>query len=148
MGALVLPSAGTVYVDTAAVIYSIEQIVPYAGVLQPLWEAAAAGTFGVVTSELALLEVLVKPIREGKQQLEQRYRQFLTGTGEVHLLPIDRAVIDTAARVRADHALKTPDALHAAGALAVGCALFVTNDPVFRRVPGLSVAVLDEHLTP
>ena len=42
--------------------------------------------------------------------------------------------------------LKTPDAIHAATALLAGCALFVTNDRGFKRVPGLRLAVLDDVL--
>jgi predicted nucleic acid-binding protein len=148
VGELALPTAGMVYLDAAAVIYSVEQIAPYDGLLAPLWQAASAAQFVVVSSELTLLEVLVKPVREGKQQLVQRYRTLLTATSEVHLAPIDRAILDEATRIRASHALKTPDAIHAATALRLGCALFVTNDPAFRRVPGLPVTVLDDHLTP
>jgi predicted nucleic acid-binding protein len=59
-------------------------------------------------------------------------------------LPITRAIVESAARLRAAHQLKTPDAIHAATALDCGCTLFVTNDAVFRRVPGLTVAVLGE----
>jgi predicted nucleic acid-binding protein len=42
--------------------------------------------------------------------------------------------------------LKTPDALHAASALQVGCVQFVTNDIGFRNVPGLPVVILDDLL--
>jgi predicted nucleic acid-binding protein len=52
-----------------------------------------------------------------------------------------------AARLRATiSGLKTPDAIHAATALQHGCALFVSNDVGFRRVPGLSLAILDDVL--
>lgn len=148
MGSLTLPATGAVYVDTAAFIYSLEHISPYDGLLQPLWHAAHAGDFVVVSSELTLLEVLVKPVREGKQHLERRYRRFLTATDAVRLAPIDRAILDEATRVRATFGLKTPDAIHAATALRARCALFVTNDAAFRRVPGVTVAVLDDYLTP
>jgi predicted nucleic acid-binding protein len=40
--------------------------------------------------------------------------------------------------------LKTPDAIHAATALACGSAMFVTNDGGFRKVPQLPVVVLSE----
>jgi predicted nucleic acid-binding protein len=50
---------------------------------------------------------------------------------------------ESAAHLRA-LGLRTPDALHAATALASGCILFLTNDPVFKRVTGLSVVVLSE----
>jgi hypothetical protein len=36
MGSLTLPSAGAVYLDTDAIIYSVEKIDPYATLLQPL----------------------------------------------------------------------------------------------------------------
>ena len=49
-----------------------------------------------------------------------------------------------AAQLRADTNLKTPDAIHAATALAKGCVQFITNDPAFRRVSGLNIVVLSE----
>ncbi len=49
MGALALPAEGTVYLDAAAVIYSVEQIAPYDGLLAPLWQAANAAQFLVVS---------------------------------------------------------------------------------------------------
>lgn len=42
--------------------------------------------------------------------------------------------------------LKTPDALHAATAIVCQCDVFVTNDPVFQRVPNLPLALLTEVL--
>jgi predicted nucleic acid-binding protein len=144
MGLLTLPAAGLVYVDTNALIYRVEGIEPYRTVSQPLWDALDAGTMTVLTSELALLEVLVKPLREGKAALVALYRTILLGTIGLTLHPIDRAILEAAAGIRATQGLKTPDALHAATALAAGCTQFVTNDAAFRRVPGLPVVVLAE----
>jgi predicted nucleic acid-binding protein len=56
--------------------------------------------------------------------------------------PID--VLRDAAQLRADTSLKTPDAIHAATALAQGCVQFITNDPAFRRITGLNVVVVSE----
>lgn len=148
MGQLALPAAGFVYLDTDALIYSVEKIVPYAALLQPLWDAAAQSTFQVISSDLALLEVLVKPLQLGDTVLAQLYRDLLTASQETRLLPISRAVIEEAARLRAATGIKTPDAIHAASALAEGVALFVSNDPVYRRVSGLPVTILDDLLTP
>lgn len=148
MGQLALPSAGLVYLDTDALIYSVEKITPYAALLQPLWDAAAQGAFQVISSDLALLEVLVKPLQLGDTVLAQLYRDLLTASQETRLLPISRAVIEEAARLRATMGIKTPDAIHAASAIAEGVALFVSNDPVYRRVPGLPVTILDDLLTP
>jgi hypothetical protein len=40
MGSLNLPQAGLVYLDTDAIIYSVEKIAPYSALLSPLWQAA------------------------------------------------------------------------------------------------------------
>ena len=63
MGTLNLPASGSVYVDANVVIYAVEKIDPFATLLQPLWLAAQAGEFSIVTSELTWLETLTKPMR-------------------------------------------------------------------------------------
>ncbi len=98
----------------------------------------------IQSSELALLEVLVKPLRDKDAALESSFRDLLLHSREVLLIPIEQGVLEHAARLRADFGLKTPDAIHTATAMLSGCALFVTNDSIFRRVPGLPVAVLSE----
>ena len=149
MGALTLPARGLVYVDANSVIYSIERVEPYHHtLLLPLWQAVAAGSISVTASELTLLEVLVKPLRTGNLRLEAGFRRLLERTRGVYLEPVSRPVVERAAQLRASTNLKTPDALHAATALEHGCALFLTNDPAFRRVPGLPVTVLSDLVTP
>ena len=147
MGSLTLPTAGLVYLDTDAIIYSVEQIAPYWSLLQPLWEAAQRGSFLVISSELALLETLVKPLQLGDSLLIQLYRDLLTATQETRLTPIRRPIIARAAQLRATVNLKIPDAIHAATALHEGVALFVSNDAAYRRVPSLPVTLLDDALT-
>jgi predicted nucleic acid-binding protein len=144
MGLISLPGAGIVYVDANSIIYRIEQVAPYLAVTAPLWNALDAGQQEIATSELSVLEVLVKPIQAGNGRLEDLFRRALYNTRGFTLIPIDRFVLEEAARLRAHHGLKTPDALHAASALLARCTLFVTNDPAFRRVPGLPVVVLYE----
>lgn len=148
MGQVALPASGKVYVGTSAVIYRVEQIEPYLTAATSLWDALDAQRKEVVTSDLTLLEVLVKPLRDGNAALATLYRQVLLSTLGLDCLPVTRAVLEFAAQLRAAHHLKTPDAIHAATALAHGCTLFVTNDPGSRRVPGLTVAVLGELAGP
>jgi predicted nucleic acid-binding protein len=144
MGVIALPGAGSIYVDASTVIYFVEQIEPYLSASAPLWDALHAGSQLVVTSDLCILEVLVKPLRDGNANLVALVRNILLGTIGLHCLPISRSVLESAAQLRATFNLKTPDAIHAATAREAGCALFVTNDHGFRRVPGLNGAVLGE----
>ncbi|MGL4552651.1 MAG: type II toxin-antitoxin system VapC family toxin [Gemmataceae bacterium] len=139
-----VPTAGTVYVDANAVIYRVERIEPYLTASAPLWDALDLGTVCVETSELTLLEVLVKPMKDGNPSLVGLFRTVLLGTAGFAALPVSLAVLERAAVLRASHGLKTPDAIHAATALIHGSTLFVTNDAGFRRVTGLPVVVLSE----
>jgi predicted nucleic acid-binding protein len=86
----------------------------------------------------------VKPVQQHNTQLQQLFRVVLYKTRGFSTLPITRHILEAAAQLRATTGLKTPDAIHAATALHGGCTLFVTNDPAFRRVPQLNVAVLGD----
>ena len=146
MGPLTLPSRGSIYLDTTAIIYSVERNEPYCTLLDPVWQQAEAGRLVVVCSELAVSETLVRPIREGNTDLEAVFRSLFTAR-EMVLVPATRQLWEDAARLRAETGLKTPDALHAATALRADCSLFITNDTGFRRVQGLPLIVLEDLLT-
>jgi len=144
VGTLALPTSGTIYLDTNSFIYSVERIDPYRAILDILWQAVSVGQFTVVTSELTLLEVLVKPLKVGDTAIAETFRTVLRHSPDVQMLPITQTVLEKAANLRATLDLKTPDAIHAATALLNGCVLFVTNDSTFRRLSDLTVTLLSE----
>ena len=143
MGPLTLPTHGPVYLDANGFIYSVERVEPYRTLLEPMWGQARAGEFDVASSDITVLDTLVKPLREGDEVVEMLLRSMFDAN-EVRLIPATRELWEDAARIRADTGLKTPDALHAATALRAGCTVFITNDTDFRRVDGLLVIVLDD----
>ena len=143
MGPLTLPTGGSVYVDANAIIYSVERIEPYRELLAPMWQEAKSGRFTLASSELVVLETLIKPLREGNARLEMLFRSIFAAA-ELDLIPVTLATWEDAARIRAATGLKTSDALHAATALSAGCTLFITNDGDFRRVEDLPIVVLDD----
>ena len=143
MGTLTLPDAGPIYLDANGFIYSVERIEPYCSLLEPMWRQAQAGQFEILSSELVLLETLIKPLRQGDTILESLFRSLLNAL-EVRLIPATAPIWEHAARLRATTGLKTPDALHAATAFATGSKLFLTNDPDYRRVPDLPLTILDD----
>ncbi len=144
MGGLALPTSGTVYLDANCFIYSIERIDPFRAILDTIWQAVSIGQITVVTSELTLLEVLVKPLQVGDETTAAMFRIILRHSPDVQMLPITQAVLEEADNLRATMNLKTPDALHAATALLNHCKLFVTNDGAFRRASNLNVTILSE----
>ena len=145
MGGLTLPTSGRVYVDTALIIYSVERNLTYEPLLQPLWDALDSQSIEVITSELTLLETLVKPLRDDDTSLVRDYEKFLTET-RLQLHPINAAIVKGAARLRATTSLKTPDAIHAATALAAGCSQLLANDDSFRRIESPQVQILKDLL--
>lgn len=146
MGSLTLPTSGPVYLDANGFIYSVEKIEPYRTLLKPLWNAAQQGAFEIISSELVVMETLVKPIRDGETAVENAFRALLFASLEVRLVPTTLAIWEEAARLRAEYNLKTPDAIHAASALTESCTMFLTNDAGFRRVADLPVVLMNEVL--
>jgi predicted nucleic acid-binding protein len=146
MGSLILPSAGPVYADALIFIYSVEKHPVYSPTLRPLWEAVARGDLEVVSSELTLMETLIGPLKQGDPALEADYENFLVSPG-IRLLPVSSSILRAAARLRAAlNSLRTPDAIQAATGQSCVCSLFLTNDLIFRRIPGLPVVLLDDVL--
>lgn len=135
------PPGSSVYFDTAPLIYTTEQHQDYASILEPAWEMAGRGEIKILTSQLTLLEVLVLPIRNADDELIETYKQVLSGS-QIECRPISNAILLEAARLRATLNLKTPDAIHAATAIASNCDYLVANDNGFRRLTDINVITL------
>jgi predicted nucleic acid-binding protein len=81
-----------------------------------------------VTSVITLLEVLVKPKREGNLEAARDYRELLTTYPNLCILDIDLMLADLTSDLRAKYGIRTPDALQIAAALQAGATGFITND--------------------
>lgn len=143
MGQLTFPPSSRVYFDTAPFIYSIEKHAEYWNVLRSFWLSARKDSIKVVTSNLTLLETLVKPTQNNNQKLVQAYTKILTGS-EIELFEITTQILKDAVQIRSVQKLKTPDAIHAATAIAAGCGYLVTNDTAFKRLIDIKVVILDD----
>jgi len=82
-------------------------------------------------------------MRDRDSKLADTYNELLTES-EVFLVPISTAILRTAAELRANLNLKTPDAIHAATAITSGCQHIIANDSGFRRVTSIDVIILDD----
>lgn len=129
----------TVAVDTAPLIYFIEQRDPYLSVLKPFFLAVDRGEIQVVTSVITLLEVLVHPLRSGDEGLARRYNDILLSSPNIELASVTALTAQTAAELRSSRNLKTPDAVQLAVALEYNAAAFLTNDRDFGAVENLEV---------
>lgn len=130
--------------DTAPIIYFVEANPAYDKLVSNIFNRVAAGEIAAWTSVISLSEVLVQPFVSGRNDLQEAYRELLLKSSNFHTLPISATVAESAARMRAAYGLRLPDAIQIAFALEVGCQAIVCNDHSMRRVPELSVLVLDD----
>ena len=130
--------------DSPPFIYFMESHPKFDAVLTSLFQRIAAGRPKAVVSSLILTEVLVHPLRRGAAELEVEYRDLLTRSANLELLPVGVAIAQRAAQLRARYGIRTPDALHIATALEAGCQAFLTNDSRLRQVGELRVLLLSE----
>src|ERR1700681_1066947 len=95
-----------VALDTAPLIYLIEENATYLSFVRPFFEAVDRGEFRVVTSIVTLTEVLVHPMRRGDQKLADQYRRILLHASHVTAEPVSEIIADEAAQLRARHGLR------------------------------------------
>jgi len=140
--------AQTVAVDTAPFIYYLEEHRTYLPLLDPFFAAVTAGSVRIITSTVTLLEVLVAPSRDANERLVRRYRQMLLDTRGIHVHPVSEAVAETAAQLRAEHSLRTPDAIQLATAICGSASHFLTNDRRLPSLPSIEVLLVGDLLPP
>ena len=97
--------------DTAPLIYLIEQNQVYLGLVRAFFGAVSRGEFQVVTSTLTLTEVLVHPLRSGNVELAGQYRDILLDQENLITVPISLEIAEVAAQLRARQNLRTRDAI-------------------------------------
>jgi predicted nucleic acid-binding protein len=133
------------YLDTNVFIYTLNAFPPLFALLTRLFEIIDSGQLRALTSELTLVELLVKPIRDGDLPAQQTCQAMLLSNPRLTAVPITRQTLIESARLRATTSLKLPDALHLATATLAGCDMFLTNDTRFRlSTRAIEVLLLSE----
>jgi predicted nucleic acid-binding protein len=139
---------GTVVgLDTAPLIYFIEENSTYLPFVRPFFEAVDHGEFRVTTSVLTLTEVLVHPMRQGDHDLADQYRGILLHASQVTIVPVSETIAEEAAQLRARHGLRTPDAIQMATAIRSGASSFLTNDSRLPAFASLKTLVLNQLIS-
>jgi predicted nucleic acid-binding protein len=131
-----LPEGALLLIDSAPIIYVLEDHPKFASRFEPLFEAHAAGRLRFAVTTVTIAEVLTGPMKASDEALAQRYRAILESWRPV---PLDVDIAESAARLRASLRLGLADAVQAASALAINAAALVTHDRDFSRVRSLRV---------
>jgi predicted nucleic acid-binding protein len=132
--------------DTSIFIYHLEPNPKYLAYTNLIFSWLEQSGSRAITSIITMTELLVLPYRQGDEQRANDFYGLLSTYPNLDWITPNLEIADLAARIRALHRLRTPDALLAATAehsLATG---LITNDPIFERVKSFQTLVLDQLL--
>ena len=134
----------TIGLDASPLIYYIEEHPTYLPLIDPFFNAMMQGEFAVVTSTVTITEVLVHPISLNNDALAEAYRDILLNAAYLRNVPVTADIAEAAARLRASHGIRTPDAIHIATALRHNADFFLTNDTRLAAMSRPTMLVLSE----
>lgn len=133
--------------DTAPIIYFIEEHEIYGSVVDEFFKIIKdASDYHVFSSVITLTEVLTQPFKMSRNDIVEKYRDFLLNSDNFHLYPIDAIIAEKAAELRCRHSIKTPDAIQLAIGIENNATLFLTNDKALRNINEIEVLVLGDYL--
>jgi len=130
--------------DTSLFIYHLEAHARYAEFADFVFRTITKPRHSAVASTLTMTELLVGPYRKADDQRVNQYYALLTTYPNLEWVAPDLSIADLAAKLRADHNLRTPDAIVAATVAQARATGFITNDPVFKRLGTFETLHLDD----
>lgn len=130
--------------DTAPLIYFIEEHPKYLNLLDAFFSSVKEHKISVVTSSLTITEVLIQPLRKGNLELVNEYKSILLSADGLETVPINNEIAEAAAVLRVKYNLLTPDALQIAATIFSGAKYFLTNDLKLKNVSDIKVLCLND----
>ncbi len=132
--------------DTSLFIYQLDANARYLAFTDAIFSWLERPGRTAVTSTITMAELLVPPYRDADEQRVDEFYALLSTYPNLDWIAPSLEIADLAARLRALHRLRTPDALQAATAAHARATGLITNDPVFARVEAFATLVLDQLL--
>ena len=132
------------FLDARALIYLVDGEPQWAEATQATLQrlAVEAPDLSLAVSRLSVLECRFAPLRRGDQASLDRF-EALFAQPDLLVVELSASVVELATQLRANHGLRTPDALQAACCLELGPeAVMITGDAGFQRVRALQVCLI------
>ena len=140
-----LGSVSKVGLDTSVFIYHFEKHPIYSPLTQELLSSIEKGVRKGITSTITLMEIIVKPLSLGRNDIARKYEALLMNFPNLDVVDLDRDVIRQAARLRTEYRLRPPDALQASACLLGGAEVFITNDRQLDRLKEkMDIVILED----
>ena len=140
-----IPKGSRVLLDTVALVYFLGQNPRYAKPAEAIFRRIESGELQGVMASLVFAELLVPLFRAGDHSAATGLTHRLSHFHNLEVIPLTTEINREAARLRADHGLRTPDAIHAATALMTQASGVLTNDKRLQvlKQEGLSIWLFD-----
>lgn len=130
--------------DTNVFIYFLEDHPRYGAWCASLFNLIERGQNAVVTSTVTLLELLVQPYRDHRDELAQKIFALTSTYPKIEWVPLTMNLADRAAELRARYRLSTPDAIQLATAIGHKAVRFYGNDRGLRRVKEIECILVED----
>jgi predicted nucleic acid-binding protein len=138
------PERERIGIDTNIFIYFLEDHPRYGAWCASLFDRIERGHNPAVTSTVTLLELLVQPYRDQKEELAQKIFALASTYPKIEWVPLTMNLSDRAAELRARYRLSTPDAIQLATAIDHKATRFYGNDRGLRRVKEIECIIVDD----
>jgi predicted nucleic acid-binding protein len=136
----------TIALDTSLLIYQLEANATYLPLSELVFAWLERPDSKAVTSTITITELLVPAYRIADHSRAQELYAHLSSYPNLDWIAPDLEIADTAAKLRAAHRMRTPDALQAATAIHSQATGLVTNDPIFERIDLFETFRMDRGL--
>jgi len=134
-----------IYLDTNFWIYHVSGDLPDS-VTQRILEFCIDKKVSVFTSSLSVTECLVLPIREKDETTKKAFDLLFSKLENIKVVDFTKEIAKTAAQLRANHNVSTPDAIHLATAISEGVKMFITNDKRLKKVKELEIVSIKSFI--
>jgi predicted nucleic acid-binding protein len=132
--------------DTSVFVYQLEANARYLPLTDLIFSWLERPDARALTSTITMTELLVAPYGLSDEQRVDEFYALLSTFPNLDWIAPNLEIADLAARLRAVHRLRTPDALQAGTAAYAGASALITNDAVFERVESFETLVLGRLL--
>ena len=142
---LMIANGSRVLLDTVALIYFLEENARYSKKAEAIFGRIESGDLQGVMANLVFAELLVPLYRSGAPEAAAGLTNRLINFHNLEVIPLTTEISMEAARLRADHGLRTPDAIHGATAIVTQASGLLTNDNRLKVLgqEGLSIWLFD-----
>ena len=139
-----LQSIKKLFLDTAPIIYFVENNQNYLSQVQIVFERIDNGLLIGVTSPITLAECLIFPYRLNQIDSEEAFFEVIVNGTNTLFYPISHETAKKAAQLRAHYNVSLMDAFQIATALDAECDAFLTNDSALGRITEIDMVILNK----